>query len=356
LPQEFSQVDNLLTELPAAGFLVLASILLAVAFTRRRLSLFFFAGLMFGILALIKAVVFYVFFGLLAALAGLYLLQRPHVPWRTAARELLVLMVTFGCVVAPWLYRNHVDLGASQITQRGGESLLERALEDQISAHEYVGAVYAWARAGTVQDWLGRRLHFSAEDLKRGGSLQRLNTDFSSALSQGDIVAEEEGTPEKAITLFRQARAERTKLEREYAAAGHLHPDVAAEQHMYRLAGALIAAHPWRHLALTVVFAWRGAAQILPILVIGVLFGVWRKRYDVVLFLLPAFGIVMSYALFTPFFPRYGWPCRMIAILAIVVLIKLMWDVIGDRRAATIANVASGDGISAAAASDRHAV
>ncbi len=331
--QQFSPVDNLLTELPATAILLIASISLAVAFTRRQLPLFFFAGLMFGILALIKAIAFYVFIGLLAALAGLYLLQRPRIPWRTAAQQLLTLMIACGCVVAPWLYRNHVQLGTLQITQRGGESLWERALEDQISAPEYLGAFYIWARPGYLQDWLGRRLHFSADDLQRGGSLQRLNTDFYSPLLTEDLAAVNEGSPGSAITLFRQAEAERTRLQRNYAAAGHPHPDVAAEQAMYANAEALIAAHPWRHLALTAAFMWRGAAQTLPILVIGLLVGLWRKRCDVVLLLLPAFGIVMIYALFTPFFPRYGWPSRLIAILAILLLIKLTWDAISSRAA-----------------------
>jgi hypothetical protein len=265
---------------------------------------------MFGILALIKAVVFYVFFGLVAALVGLYLLKRPRVPWRTAAQELLTLMIACGCVVAPWLYRNHVELGTLQITQREGESVWERALEDQISAHEYLGAFYIWTRPGYLQNWLGRSLHFSANDLQRGGSLQRLNTDFFAPLLVEDLVAVKEARPESAITLFRQAEAERTQLQRNYAAAGHPHPDVAAEQAMYANAEVLIAAHPWRHLALTVAFMWRGAAQTFPIL--------------------------MTYALFTPFFPRYGWPPRLISILAILVLIKLTYDHIANTDSSRI--------------------
>jgi hypothetical protein len=339
LPQQFGPVDDLLTELPAAAVLVLASTTLAVAFIRRQAWLFFFAGLMFGILALIKAIVFYVFFGLLIALVGLYLAQRPRVPWRTATREHLLMMIAFGCVVAPWLIRNSIELGVSQITQRGGESLLERALEDQISGREYEGAFYVWARPGHIQEWLGRKLHFSQADLQRGGRLQRLNSEFSSALSHADIVAEEEGKPDKAITLFRQARAERTRLETDYAAAGNLHPDVAAEQHMYGLAAASIAAHPWRHLALTIAFMWRGAALTFPVLVIGLAFGIWQKRHDLVLFLLPAFGIVMCYALFSPFFPRYEWPCRLISILEILILSGLIRDAICAQSAIRPANV-----------------
>ncbi len=181
LPREFSPVDDLMTEIPATAILVLGSTSLALAFDRGKLGLFLLSGLLFGALALIKAIVFYVFFGLMAGLAGLYLLRWRPVPWQTAARELLTVMVAFGCVMTPWLYRNHVELGTSQITQRGGESLWERALEDQISLHEYLGAFYIWAPAGHVHDWLGKILHFSPGDVELGGSLQRLNAEFSSA-------------------------------------------------------------------------------------------------------------------------------------------------------------------------------
>jgi hypothetical protein len=119
----------------------------------------------------------------------------------------------------------------------------------------------------------------------------------------------------------------------DYAAAGHPHPDIAAEQRLYTQATVLIAAHPWRHLALTVAFMWRGAVIAFPILVIGLAFAFWRKRFDLVLFLLPSFGLVLIYALFTPFFWRYGWPSRLVANLTILILLKLMWDMFGARRA-----------------------
>jgi hypothetical protein len=79
---------------------------------------------------------------------------------------------------------------------------------------------------------------------------------------------------------------------------------------------------------------WRGALIAFPVLVIGLAFALlWRKRFDLALFLLPSFGLVLIYALFTPFFWRYGWPSRLVANLTILILFKLMWDMFGARRA-----------------------
>jgi hypothetical protein len=332
-PKAWSQIDTLFTEIPAIAILVPASFAVAFGFTHRRCSFFLLAGVLFGILALIKAIVLYVFLGLLLVLVGLYL-QRPPIPSRIAAREFAVLVLGFACVLAPWLYRNQVQLGTLQITQRGGESLWERAIEDQITAPEYLGSFYIWAPPGHLQDWLGKTLNFSADDLLRGGRLQRLNTDFSSPLSQADNqIAEDQGRPEKAITLFRKARAERRRLNLAFEATGHPHPDVAAEQSMYQSAAALIAAHPWRHLALTLPFMWRGAAMTFPTLVIALAFALWRKRYDVALFILPALGIVLLAAFFTPFFGRYGAPSHLIALLSVLVVAKLGWDMVGATTA-----------------------
>ena len=141
------------------------------------------------------------------------------------------------------------------------------------------------------------------------------------------------GRPDEAITLFRQAEAERMRLQRDLAAAGRPRPDVDAERALYGRAAALIAAHPWRHMALTAAFMWRGAARTFPVLTAALVFGFLRKRYDFVLFVLPAFGMVLTYAIFTPFFPRYETLPRAIAWVALIIILKLSWDAIRARTA-----------------------
>jgi hypothetical protein len=340
LPQQeqLGPVDNLLTELPATALLLPASILLAIAFTNRKWSAYVLAGVLFGIFGLIKAIGIYVFLGVLPVLACLYALQQPAIPWRIAARDLGVLMASFACVLAPWIVRNHILLDSYQITQRGGESLFERALEDQMTDDEFLGTFYIWGHPGPFHDWLGKKLQLSESDLLRGGRLQRLNSDFSTSLSRVDRdTAVDDGRPDQAITLFRKAQAQRTRLEREFAAAGSPQPQVAAEEQLYRLATTMISQHPLRHLKLTAAFMWRGAPLAFAILSAAIFFGLLRRRYDLLLFSLPAIGIVMAYSLFTPFFWRYGWPSRLVATVTAVALIKLIWDLIPVRRTAPVA-------------------
>jgi hypothetical protein len=149
--------------------------------------------------------------------------------------------------------------------------------------------------------------------------------------------AVDDGRPDQAITLFRKAQAQRTRLEREFAAAGSPQPQVAAEEQLYRLATTMISQHPLRHLKLTAAFMWRGAPLAFAILSAAIFFGLLRRRYDLLLFSLPAIGIVMAYSLFTPFFWRYGWPSRLVATVTAVALIKLIWDLIPVRRTAPVA-------------------
>jgi len=82
----------------------------------------------------------------------------------------------------------------------------------------------------------------------------------------------------------------------------------------------LILAHPLRHLANTVSNLWRGAFFSFPLLLIAIAYA-WRHR-DVALatLMLRALGMVLFYALLTPFYVRYGLPELPIAACIAVVL------------------------------------
>src|ERR1700728_132324 len=69
-------IDDLMTEIPSAAMLVVGSGALALAFSHRKPALFALAGVMFGALALAKAVGLYVLAELVVILAGAYLMQR----------------------------------------------------------------------------------------------------------------------------------------------------------------------------------------------------------------------------------------------------------------------------------------
>jgi hypothetical protein len=323
-------VNDLFTEIPAAPALMFACATLAVGYSRRSLGLMAIAGVLFGVVTLIKAALFYVFIGVVAVLLCFYLLQRPPIPTRNAIRELAILIVAWACVLAPWMYRNHVELGSFQLSQRSGLALWHRALEDQMTAQEYLGTFYVWAPTNSLHKLMGAALGFAPADLERGGRLQRLNSTLDSNYAADDAAAEQAGRPDQAISYYSQARAERVKLEQELGKSGHLHADLEADDVLKQRAIALTLKHPWEHLALTLPFLWRGAPLAFSILACALIVGVRRRRYDLALFALPAFGLVLFYALFTMFLGRFAIPAYFVGIVMLVVLVGTLW---GSRSA-----------------------
>jgi hypothetical protein len=315
-------VDGVYSDVPGAAFFMVACAALAVGFARRSLGCIVLAGLLFGITTLVKAPVLYVFIGVALVLPCFYLLQRR--PVRTVMREWLALIVSFACVIAPWMYRNHVELGSFQLSQRAGVVLMYRALKDQMTPLEYKGAFYVWGPS-SLQKPLGRILGFTPADLRRGGRLQHINTALDSDFAADDLAAERAGRPDQTLTYYRQARAERTKIEMDLDRAGNTQAELDGDDILKKRAMDLIFAHPWRHLALTIPFMWRGAAFVFPILVVALVIAVRRRRYDLALFCLPAFGLVMFFALFSHFIARYALPAREVATVALIALVALLW-------------------------------
>jgi hypothetical protein len=313
-------IDDLYTDIPAAALLMLASIAVAVATVRRGPAFYVLTGFLFGALTLVKAATLYVFIGTAAGLAGVFLLQRV-IPIRLALRNFAILAVSFGCTVAPWMYRNHELFGSAQISQRAGVVLMYRAVYNEMTPLEYRGTFYVWAPPH-LKGFIGRLLGFAPADLERNGRLQHLN-DEDSAFAADDLAAERAGAPDRTLSFYRQARAERVKLERELSATGRPQSDIEADDVLKARAMTMIRAHPGRELALTVAFLWRGALLAFPLLLIALLTGLRARRYDLLLFALPAFGTVMLYALFTHFIARYDLPAFAVAIVAFMASLQL---------------------------------
>jgi hypothetical protein len=320
LARPHTALDDLYTEIPAAALLIWASLALAVALNRRTIMTGVSAGLLFGLLTLIKAITLYVFAGTLIVLVGIYLRQKGSFPVGRAVQQLAAMSVAFVIVVAPWVYRNKIQLGTYHFSQRAGMVLLGRAVNDLVTPEEYKGVFYVWSPR-RLQDPLGRLLGFSPADLRRNGRLQRLNDDLGSEFSAQDLAAERNGEPEKAISFYRQARAERVKVIKEFEAAGHPRPEIAADDALAARAENIIEHHPWQHLALTLAFLWRGAFMSFPILVLAFVFYVRAHRYDLALFATPALGSVLLYALGSPFIGRYNMPALAIASVVLVLAV-----------------------------------
>jgi hypothetical protein len=304
----------------ASAFFMLACTCLAIGFARRRFGYLIGAGLCFGIVTLTKAAVLYIFVGTVVLLPLFYWLRR--LPLRTAIREIAVLVIAFFVVICPWMYRNYVQLGSFQLSQRAGVVLMYRALKDQMTPLEYKGSFYVWA-PNSLRKPIGKLLGFTPEDLRRGGRLQRLYTLEDSDFAQDDLAAEHAGRPDLSLTYYRKARAERTQLEMELAKAGHAQAELEGDEILKKRATAMIMAQPGRWLALTIPFLWRGATLVFPILLITLIVAMRRRDYELALLALPAFGLVMFYALFSHFIGRYGVPAHEVAMVVLMALVGL---------------------------------
>lgn len=316
-------VDTLYSDQAGAALLMLGSTLLLVAWRSGRMAHYAWAGLVFGLLALVKAAFLYVFAGVIATLLLLYVIPR----WRPRngnAVNVAVIVGVFAITVAPWMYRNLQQMGYFQLAERGGVVLLVRAYKDGMTWEEFRGAFYVWA-PNALKGPMGKVLGFSPDDMQRGGRLQRLNrgpSDFVEADEQADL----SGRPDLAISYYRTARAERVKLERELQIEAGSKADAEVDEIIKTRAMDIIKAHPIKHLAVTPAFIWRGAAVVFPVLILALALAARRRRPDLFVFILPAFGIVMFYALLTHFLSRYAVPTVPVAIVAGIVVGKALWD------------------------------
>jgi hypothetical protein len=315
-------IDTLNSELPAAALLLPASLLLVKGICGRRLLQLAAAGLCFGVLALIKAAVLFVFAGLFVILAFSYALRLAEATKRGGLREIGVLALAFAIVVTPWMYRNYMSIGSFGISDRGGFTLHDRALLIQMTKDEYIGAFYVWSHK-KLQPVVGSMLGYSPADLEEGGRLERLSRSEKGALYEDDLAAEMAGDPDAAVTFYRIGRAERTRLANEFEAMGHPHPGNAADNVLMERAIAMIRDRPGKHLAVTLPILWRSALIAFPLFVGGLIYSIRRRRHDLALFCLPSFGLLALLALLSSFAPRYSLPFRPVAIVLFLVLLQI---------------------------------
>ena len=317
-------VNDLYTELPAAVFMTCAIFLLVRAVQRNSKLGFIIAGLCYGLLVLTKAAMLYVFVGLVLVLLVTYV----GASTQRKTRLLQVMMLlprSAAIVVTPWIARNWMVFGQPQISERGGLVLYTRALIDQVTPIEYRGTFYMWARPA-VRPYVGSLLGFGPKDLEMGGRLQRLSDELGTDLEKHDIQAEIAGRPQDAITLHWQARAERVRLEREFELQGVPNPDGAADRAMARNGMSMVKSAFVQNLKLAVPFLWRSAPTIFPALLIAIAYGLWVRRYLLVLFVLPGLGLMTFYALATHFEPRPAIVAQSTAVIGAIVTAYALWQ------------------------------
>ena len=62
----------------------------------------------------------------------------------------------------------------------------------------------------------------------------------------------------------------------------------------------------------------------------------WLRRIDLALLSLPALAMVAAYALFSPFFPRYGLPMHLMTIVLLVITATLLWKAVAGRMSSGV--------------------
>lgn len=311
-------IDSLASEIGAAALLVWASWCYALGVSKRSARALAGAALLFGVLALIKAVALYIFFGMLMVLLVMRFARRREIPMRDAWLEAGLMLLLFAAIVGPWMYRNWVQFETPAIAQRGGLALFHRALFNEVEGVEYEGLFYAWAPS-PIRAAVGRLLGFSPADLQRGGPLFRLN---ARVLAPDNVAAIKAGRPQEATSIMAEGLAERARILQALQASGRYGPSERAHVRTDELlkARALerMVDHPGGMLAVTLAACWRGAFLVLPLLGCALLLAWRQRREDVFAFCVPALGLTIFYGLFSHFEPRYGAIMTPIALIAVI--------------------------------------
>lgn len=308
-----------LTENAATAFIALASLFFMRALTGNRARDYALAGLALGALTLTKGAFQYIalvlFLGLVGWLLTSAVLQRLSLSHAIGNGALFAVGILI--VVTPWVARNSIYLGTPQITQRAGIVLYTRAIKNEMTPEEHLGAFYVWAPR-ILRGTMGAVLGFGPKDLQKGGRLQRLNRNKSADFLAEDTAAENTGRPEDAISFFRKARAERTKVRRMFNADGVEQAGRRTDSELQSRAMAMILGDPWRHLVMTPLFLWRGAAFESPLLALAAGLALGWGRRDLFAYVMPALLMIAFYALLSHNIPRYNDPVFAVVFAALI--------------------------------------
>lgn len=326
----YSGVDSLGTEISAAALLMLASSSYALAATQGKRAAFCAAGVLFGVLALIKASTLYIALVLAVLLLAFSLVRRTR-PFEAVVSNTFVFIASMAVIVAPWMVRNWIQFDTFALAERGGLALNHRALFNDVNAVEYRGLFYVWAPS-PLRDFTGRLLGFTSEDLRAGGRLSRLD---ARVLAPENRAAVRAGRPQDATSIMAQSNAELARIRQAFIAQGYgQRAWVAADTHLRKRAVERMLNNPRGMLAVSLATAWRGGVLLLPLFAVAFVFA-WRaRRPDLFAFCLPAFGFTVFYILFSHFEPRYGAPMTPIALLACVVVLHRYFSALRDRLGA----------------------
>jgi hypothetical protein len=337
-------IDTIGTEIPTAAVMVWTSVALIGSLRSGRGMHFLGTALLFGMLCLTKAVFLYLTVPVVLIIFFCTFTDSYFSKLRAISAG-VVFMVGVTITVGPWLSRNYNQLGSATLTLRGGSVLYGRTRLNTMTMDEVIAGMYLWGPGAYKTMVKNTVLEMSTDDFEEGGRGVRLNRSADSSFAKRDSAAEKAGKPEDAISFLRQIRAERVRLLKHFASAGHLNPQQATDDFLKGKAREWLLENPVRHVMMTFLFAWRGvwcfygggvftvlnalcAAVFIALTAYGICAG---NRYITAFVLLP-FLMLCFNALFTHNLSRYSSPAIPFLITGLFVAIHLL----GSRQKKTL--------------------
>ena len=347
-------VNTLYTELAASALLIWCTWLLVRAFDTQRRRYWVLAGVLFGLLALTKAIFLYAAIGSLPFIALVQALRhKDRRGWvGQAMRASLLVAVGLAITVGPWMARNWVHFGSVQITEgRGGWVLYKRHLLNNMTPEEYKGGFYYYG-PGIFRDLVeGSSWALSADDAtKVGGKVSRLHIG-GSEFQKSDMDAQGKGQPDQAVSYYRKSSAKARQLYDHYKRLGHPHPTQQADHDMQAIGKAGIRQGLGAHMKVSALLAWRGFWSFPPrtflpfgldvamsrtvlewlnlasgLALYGIfLAGLFLRRARWLMFAVPTMSMLSVYALLTQNMSRFTVPANSMFLMALLVLVHAGW-------------------------------
>jgi len=331
-----AHIDRLNTEVAASACMLACTLWCMAWMLRPSAWTSLGTGAALGALVLTKSVFFYAAPLLMISVACAGAMRK------TAAPARLMKYVCLMCIgvlltAGPWLIRNAVRFGSLQLSDRGGLALYTRALINQMDAFEYRAAFHSWGPGAYRRLVRATPLYVSADEYERGGRAARLNCSSDSDFAEDDLLAQKQGRPEDALAFYASARAQRARMQRYFEQAGRRNSAHAADVYLRGEALAMIARHPYRHMAAILPLAWRGmwcfygggvwtavGAVSYASFVWLCLYAVFKKKSELLAFAaVPAMLLVFN-AFFTNNLPRFNAPAIPFMFISLVAWLQVL--------------------------------
>ncbi len=298
-----SSVNELLAELFTALLVLCAAILLYNVLTRNKILHFVLLGAVLGCLVLTRAIFFYFIF--IIFLLFIYLFcKRNFTNRKFFIKGCISFLLVYSLIIGSWMMRNFIYFEDTTISLRGGVVLSIRANYNMMNKKEFWGSFLYWMPESTIHNKLFNRFY------SKNGDLVRLNR----------------GNPS---SYYRSPDEEWAKLLREYSELKN-GPQMA-ERELRKRAIKKILDHPFRHIATTFPFAWRGhfvergyqlnvpfSIKIRSNFVVNILYFTslffiafisWKKKnWPLFAFCLPALYLFVAHSFLTHNEPRFNIP------------------------------------------------